>query len=92
MRVRHPYAGEGDGVPPAAVDVHGDAVLVEDGVFEVHDQAWVETFAASHGVDVETILVDDQDADDTAICGAEISDGSTCDRPVDDCPYHDGAE
>ena len=33
--------------------------------------------------------VDDEgDEDDADICGAEQSDGSTCDRPADDCPYH----
>lgn len=31
----------------------------------------------------------DADADaDAEICGAELSDGGTCERPVDECPYH----
>lgn len=27
---------------------------------------------------------------DSSICGVEMSDGSTCERPADECPYHDG--
>ena len=23
-----------------------------------------------------------------AVCGTEMSDGSTCERPADECPYH----
>jgi len=26
---------------------------------------------------------------DDEICGAELSQGGTCDRPADECPYHD---
>jgi hypothetical protein len=29
-------------------------------------------------------------ADAPEICGAELSDGGTCDRPADECPYHGG--
>lgn len=31
------------------------------------------------------------DAEDGSaeVCGAEMSDGSTCERPADGCPYHD---
>ena len=29
-------------------------------------------------------VVDERDEQ----CGAEMSDGSTCDRPADECPYH----
>lgn len=28
--------------------------------------------------------------DDPDICGAELSDGGTCDRLVTECPYHSG--
>ena len=40
----------------------------------------------------EIVLDDDEydvvdDADDE-LCGTEMSDGSTCERPADDCPYH----
>jgi len=30
---------------------------------------------------------DDQE-DDVDVCGADLSDGGTCDRPADECPYH----
>lgn len=30
---------------------------------------------------------DESGADD--ICGAEMTDGSVCERPAGDCPYHD---
>ena len=33
----------------------------------------------------EIVLGDDEYAE---LCGAEMSDGSTCERPADDCPYH----
>jgi len=26
---------------------------------------------------------------DVEICGTEMTDGSICERPVDECPYHD---
>jgi len=25
---------------------------------------------------------------DAGICGTELSEGGTCDRPADECPYH----
>jgi len=27
--------------------------------------------------------------DTNSICGAEMTDGSICQRPADECPYHD---
>jgi len=93
MRLKHPRASEGAGVAPAAVDVRGDTRAVdEDGVFEGGDEAWLQRFADRYDADPENLRVDDTtsggDAVDGELCGAKMSDGSTCDRPADDCPYH----
>lgn len=31
---------------------------------------------------------DDSENSDDDICGVEMSDGSICERPADECPYH----
>jgi len=36
----------------------------------------------------ETEADTDDDERDTEICGADMSDGSTCERLADECPYH----
>jgi hypothetical protein len=96
-RFRHPrelkdrYPDEPPGV---AVDVDGETVTPDgDGVYE-HEAAtvaWLERFAASHGVDADAIRVGG-DGEDTEICGADLSDGGTCDRPAGECPYHSEGE
>ena len=65
MKVKHPLAGEGDGVPSSAVDVNGENVPVDDdGTFDVGGHgAWVSRFADAHDVDREDILVDDSTTD-----------------------------
>ncbi|PSP80171.1 hypothetical protein BRC81_02985 [Halobacteriales archaeon QS_1_68_20] len=58
MRVKHPYAGDGDCVPPAAVDVAGETVAVDDdGTFEVDNEAWLQQFAAAHDVAPDDLVV-----------------------------------
>ena len=53
------------------------AYLVAEGPFEDTDEIVLD--------DDEYDVVDDADDE---LCGTEMSDGSECDRPADDCPYH----
>jgi hypothetical protein len=51
MRVEHPLASDGDGRPPANVDVDGTTVAVaDDGTFELPDggESWLQRFAAAY--------------------------------------------
>lgn len=34
--------------------------------------------------------IDIEDVSGRDICGAEMADGSVCERDPDDCPYHGG--
>jgi hypothetical protein len=50
----------------------------------------VDDGGADDADDAATPDDDNPDADQsgTEICGTEQSDGSICDRPADECPYH----
>jgi hypothetical protein len=39
------------------------------------------------GDDGGDVLVNDSEGD-AEICGVEMADGDTCDRPATECPYH----
>ena len=67
MWLKHPLAGDGDGVAPAMVDIDGDSVPVaDDGTFEVPEDrdAWPRRFAAAHDTDPEDLLVEKDDESD----------------------------
>ena len=93
MLVRHPYAlTDGPPAPDARVHYGGrreTATVDADGVFEVPDSARgrLESWAQGYGYDLAELAIN-EDADDE-MCGAEKADGSVCERPVDECPYHD---
>lgn len=38
--------------------------------------------------DEESEGEDSEDGDDAEICGTEMSNGETCDRPAEECGYH----
>ena len=63
-----------------------------DGVSEVGDEHTVDDDLAAYLVaegpfeDTDEVVLDDDEYDE--LCGTEMSDGSTCERPADDCPYH----
>lgn len=84
MQVEHPYAGEGDGVPPAQVDVDGDARAVEDGTFEVHEdeRGWLRDFAERYDADPDDLLLEEDvlpdGASDTSRDLAAIIDDGEC--------------
>ena len=70
-----------------------------DGVSTTGDEHTVSDELAAYLVaegpfeDTDEIVLDDADYDvvddaDDELCGTEMSDGSTCERPADDCPYH----
>jgi len=92
MRVRHPYALE-DGPPAPDARVHyggrrETATVDADGVFEVPDSARgrLESWAEGYGYDLSELVID---GDVTAeICGTEKTDGTVCERPAGECPYH----
>jgi hypothetical protein len=91
MRVWHPYAIE-DGPPAPDARVHyggrrETAVVNGDGVFEVPDSARdrLESWAEGYGYDLAELVVDENAAE---ICGTEMSDGTVCERPANDCSYH----
>lgn len=98
MQLRDPKAdADRDGRPDGAVAVAGDTVPVaEDGTFShpAIDRAWAEGYAERNGWDVSDVLAEEPDSDpsanaeDVEICGATMSDGSTCERAVDECQYH----
>lgn len=75
----------------------------EDGVLEVEDYAEAAKLVDNHhnvewvdrdpGPPSETVddggdENEDEDEDSADICGVEMSDGSTCERLADECPYH----
>ena len=89
MRCRDPRAdADADGYADDYVEVAGDLVAVDDsGEFEhpAITEAWARDYADRQGVDYERVVVDSGEE----ICGTEMSDGSECERPADECPYHD---
>jgi hypothetical protein len=94
MKIKHPRAGDGPGVPPARVDVNGESRVVDDdGTFEADGEAWLRRFAARHDVDPGDILVEDGPPPDNeaGTCDAVKSDGEVCGRDLP-CPYHTGSE
>lgn len=90
MRLRDPRSpDDADGRPDGYVDVQGDLVAVdEDGTFEhpAITEQWARAYAERQGVEYEAVVVDGDGGTD--ICGTEMSDGSVCERPADECPYH----
>lgn len=76
-----------------AHDVDGRIVHVDEYetaatlVARNHNVAWADGDPGPpDGGDVAE--VGDTTDDDEAICGAEMSDGSICERPAGECPYH----
>jgi hypothetical protein len=73
-------------------------VRAADQEFAPGDRADVDTSTAEYLLgerdDFERVDGDDSgdaeatDEDDVEVCGAPLSDGGTCDRPADECPYH----
>ena len=63
-----------------------------DGVSTTGDEHTVDDDLAAYLVaegpfeDTDEIVLDDDEY--AELCGTEMSDGSTCERPADDCPYH----
>ena len=92
MRVRHPYAlDDGPPAPDARVHYGGrreTAVVDEDGVFEVPDdvRGRLESWADGYGYDLDELI--NAAKEPQAICGTEKADGTVCERPADECPYH----
>jgi hypothetical protein len=96
MRVHHPNAvRDTDDDVDDGVTLNGTRYTVAaDGTVDVPERA-AEAWAERYGLDVADIAVgDERDEDgDTDICGAVKSDGETCERPADECPYHsDGGD
>ena len=66
-----------------------DYLVEERGDFErVHDGG-TEAFPSEE--DATDVDFEETPEDDSAgeICGVEKANGETCERPADDCPYHD---
>jgi len=77
----------------------------DDGVITVPDdipRSAVESWAEGYGYDLAELVVDESlnqqsggdngdvlVKDGAEICGTEKSDGDICERPADECPYHD---
>ena len=63
-----------------------------DGVSTTGDEHTVSDDLAAYLVaegpfeDTDEVVLEDDEYDE--LCGTEMSDGSTCERPADDCPYH----
>jgi hypothetical protein len=68
----------------------GKDYRIEDGVIEVDDPEVARDMAEHPRIEIADIdETRTPDADDREeICGAEMTDGSTCERPADSCPYH----
>lgn len=95
MHVYHPNAVRetGDDVD-GAVDVGGEVVSVGDDETLDVTRAQAERLAERYGLALSDIRVEEsadapsEAAESDEICGAEMSDGSICERPADECPYH----
>lgn len=97
MKLRDPRAPvDKDGRADSAVYINGDRVEVAaDGTFEhpAITRAWAEGYAERNDATLSEVLIEESDSDETEpsgddVCGAEMSDGSICERPADECPYH----
>lgn len=103
MEVEHPRAVSDAGPLPAAVDVDGETVPVDEhGFFEVPDgtDGWLQRFAAAHGVEYDDEGQckrpqgwPDQSIEDATpdTCETVKDDGEVCGRELP-CPYHSDDE
>jgi len=85
MKIRHPADDPDDRVH---IGGRRQVHAVKDGVIDVDDsvpESALEQWADGYGYELNELLV----SDESDVCGTEMSDGSTCERPADDCPYHD---
>jgi len=80
MRISHPGSDGDDWVYVA-----GSRYAVDDGVVECPERD-AKTLAEQYDTTVTELTVDDTDDE---ICGTEKADGEICERPADECPYHD---
>lgn len=70
---------------------------------EEHPESLARTVAAAHDhvsladdesestasdSEPDVSATDENTATQTELCGVEMTDGSVCERPVDECPYH----
>lgn len=63
----------------------------EEGRYVGVSEHYADEVAAFLGVDAPDTDEDGGDGDsetDEDVCGAELSDGGTCERPASECPYH----
>lgn len=93
MHLKHPLAGDGDGVAPAMVDIDGDSVPVaDDGTFEVPEdrEAWSRRFATAHDTDPEDLLVekDDDGSDESNEDDGESLSFDPSEHTVDEVEEH----
>jgi len=92
VTLTHPLADRGAPTPAAVTGPDGgDHTVDDDGVVACPPDLegdLAERLAEAYGVDAGELRDGGNE-----ICGAEMSNGSTCERPADDCPYHgDGQE
>lgn len=83
---------------------HGETYLVEDEALASHLLSrgdWERVEQADDNFDTDTAGDETPDSGESeaseedgvgGVCGAEQTDGSICDRPVNECPYHSGVE
>lgn len=91
MEIRHPEALDGvGGQCPHAVRLGGVRYDCGDGASFDVSRARAEALADRYGVDVASIAVGDEPADDaeSGVCEVVKTDGDVCGR-TKPCPYHD---
>jgi len=81
MRITHPGSDGDDWLY-----VRGSRYAVTDGVVDLPES---DAAALADTYDSTVAALRDGDDADAEICGTEMSDGSICERPAADCPYHD---
>lgn len=74
-------------------DVNTDAVArARDLSVREDDEGKYVGCSEHYADDVRAFLGVSDDESGGEVCGAELSNGGTCDRPADECPYHGGSD
>lgn len=74
-----------EGPDGETIDVEDDFAVDEDAAeYLLNNYPGMEVVSTEPETEADT----DGSEGDTEVCGADMSDGSTCERLADECPYH----
>jgi hypothetical protein len=80
MRISHPGSDDDDWVYVA-----GSRYAVTEGLIDCPESD-AKALADAYDTTVAELAVNEDG--DAEICGTEMSDGTVCERPAAECPYH----